>query len=336
MTSLNQEENTEDSEGEEILEITGDDLDEPEGEEIAEITGDELNEPEGEEIVEITGDDLDESVGEEIVEITGDDLDESVGEEIVEITGIDLDESVGEENVEITGDELNEPEKEENAEITGDELDDPEGEENANITGNELYEPGDEEISELSGNELNELRDPEGKEISGRELKETKDKESKSYTEKNKFKGWTKKFRGKRTLSLIFVTGMCLLAMGSYYFSQNENGKEIISRVNIFPFPYDQSFIFESFIIPFQEKQGYTYISLTLSFELSNMELKKEIIEKKDQLRGIIYELLGQGIHTAEDARSLEKVKALILRRVNTILTSGEVSEAIITDFSLV
>ena len=168
-------------------------------------------------------------------------------------------------------------------------------------------------------------------------MKESKDKESKSYTEeKNKFKGWKKKFRGKRTLSLIFVTGMCILAIGSYYFSKNENGKEINSRVNIFPVPYDQSFIFESFIIPFQEKKEYTYISLTLSFELSNMELKKEIIEKKDQLRGIIYELLGQGIHMVEDARSLEKVKALILRRVNTILTSGEVSEAIITDFSLV
>ncbi|MEA1945799.1 MAG: flagellar basal body-associated FliL family protein [Thermodesulfobacteriota bacterium] len=154
--------------------------------------------------------------------------------------------------------------------------------------------------------------------------------------EKNKSKGSKQKFRGKRTLSLVFVIGMCLLAIGSYYFSQNKKGKEIISRVNIFPVPYNHSFIFESFIIPFQEKQGHTYISLTLSFELSNMGLKKEIIEKKDQLRGIIYDLLGQGIHTVEDARSLEKLKALILRRVNTVLTSGEVREAIITDFLLV
>ena len=154
--------------------------------------------------------------------------------------------------------------------------------------------------------------------------------------EKNKSKGSKKKFRGKRTLSLVFVIGMCLLAMGSYYFSQNKNGKEIISRINLFPVPCDQSFIFEPFIIPFQEKQGYTYISLTLSFELSNMGLKKEIIEKKDQLRGIIYDLLAQGIRMVEDSRSLEKIKALILRKANTVLTSGEVLEAIITDFSLV
>ena len=66
------------------------------------------------------------------------------------------------------------------------------------------------------------------------------------------------------------------------------------------------------------------------------MGLKNEIIEKKDQLRGMIYELLEQGINMVEDARSLEKIKTLILKKSNTILTSGEVREAIITDFSLV
>ena len=194
-----------------------------------------------------------------------------------------------------------------------------------------------EEISEITGNELDEPEDPEGIIFSGNELKESNDKEYKSYTEeKNKSKGVRKKFKGKRTSSLVFAIGMCLLAMGSYYFSQNKNGKETNSRVNIFPVPHDQSFLFESFIIPFQEKEGYTYISLTLSFELSNIGLKQEIIEKKDQIRGIIYELLEQGIHTVEDVRSLEKVKALILKRANTVLTSGEIREAIITDFSLV
>jgi len=267
----------------------------------------------------------------------GENTEEQVGEESAEITGGDLDEPGGEESADITGDELDEPGGEKSAEIAGDDLDEPGGEESADITGDDLDEPGGEESADITGDDLDEPGDPEGKSFSGNELKESKDKESKSYTEeKNKSKGSKKKFRGKRTLSLVFVIGLCLFAIGSYYFSQNENGKEIISRVNIFPIPYDQSFIFESFIIPFQEKQGYTYISLNLSFELSNMELKKEIIEKKDQLRGIIYELLGQGIHTVEDARSLEKLKALILRRANTELTSGEVREAIITDFSLV
>jgi len=267
----------------------------------------------------------------------GENKEDQVGEEILEITGADLDEAEDEEISEITGHELDEPGDEEISEITGHELDELGDEEISEITGADLDEAEDEEISNITGNEMDKPECPEDKKNSGNELKESKDKENRSYTEeKNKSKGSKKKFRGKRSLSLVFVVGMCLFAIGSYYFSQNENGKKIISRVNIFPIPCDPSFIFESFIIPFQKKQGYTYISLGLSFELSSMELKKEIIEKKDQLRGVIYELLSQEIHTVEDARSLEKLKALILKKANNILTSGEVHEAIITDFSLV
>jgi flagellar basal body-associated protein FliL len=215
---------------------------------------------------------------------------------------------------------------------------DPGDEEIAETTGHELDEPGDEESAEVTGDDLNGPGVPEGESFAGNELNESKDNESKTYTEeKIKFKDAKRKFRDKRTWFLFFVTGICLLAGGSYYFSQHKNGKEIIFRDNIFPIPHDKSFIFESFILPIQKKQGYTYISLNLLLELSNMELKREIIEKKDQLRGIIYDILEQGIHRVEeDADSLEKLKALIIRRVNTVLTSGEVREAIITNFLLV
>jgi flagellar basal body-associated protein FliL len=221
--------------------------------------------------------------------------------------------------------------------IVGHEPDDPGDEEIEEITGQELDEPGDEESEEVAGDDPDGPGVPEGKSFAGNELNESKDKESKTYTEEEiKSKGAKRKFRVKRTWFLFFVTGICLLAGGSYYFSQHKNGKEIISRGNIFSIPHDKSFIFESFILPIQKKQGYTYISLNLLLELSNMELKGEIIEKKDQLRGIIYDILEQGIHRVEDADSLEKLKALIIRRANTVLTSGEVREAIITNFLLV
>lgn len=221
--------------------------------------------------------------------------------------------------------------------IVGHDPDDPGDEEIAEITGQELDEPGDEESEEVAGDDQDGPGVPEGKSFAGNELNESKDKESKTYTEEEiKSKGAKRKFRVKRTWFLFFVTGICFLAGGSYYFSQHKNGKEIISLGNIFHIPHDKSFIFESFILPIQKKQGYTYISLNLLLELSNMELKGEIIEKKDQLRGIIYDILEQGIHRVDDADSLEKLKALIIRRANTVLTSGEVREAIITNFLLV
>jgi flagellar basal body-associated protein FliL len=243
-----------------------------------------------------------------------------------------------EDNIEaIVEHELDDPGNEEIAEITGHELDEAVNEESEEVTGHELDEPGDEESAELTGDELDEPGDEESAELTGDELDEPGDEESKAYKEeKNKSKGTKKKSRGKKTLSLLFMIGICLLAGGSYYFIQNKNEKEIISRVNIFPIPQDKSFIFESFILPIQKKQGYTYISLNLLLELSNIKLKGEIVEKKEQLRGIIYDILEQEIHRVEDADALEKLKTLIIKRANTVLTSGEVREAIINNLLLV
>lgn len=202
------------------------------------------------------------------------------------------------------------------------------------IAGDELDEPGDEESIEISGNELDEAGDEENKSFAGKELNESKDKESKALSkEKNKSKGTKKKSKGKKKLFLFFVAGICLLAGGVYYFSQNRNEKEITSRAKTFPITHDQSFILDSFIIPFKGNQRITYISLNISFKLSNRELMKEMLGKKDQLRGIIYDILAEEINKVKDAPSIQKLKELIIRGVNKVLIAGEVSEAIITDF---
>jgi flagellar basal body-associated protein FliL len=238
---------------------------------------------------------------------------------------------------EVVEHKLNNPGNEEISETIGHELGDQVDKEIAEITGHELDEPGNEENAEVTGDDLNGPVVPENESFVGSDLNETKDKESKTYKEeKTKFKSIKKKFRVKRTLFLFLVAGVCLLGGGSYYFLQHKNGKEIISRSNIFPIPHDKSFIFESFILPIQKKQGYTYISLNLLFELSNIKSKGEIVEKKEQLRGIIYDILEQEIHRVEDADELEKLKTLIIKRTNTVLTSGEVREVFITDFMLV
>ena len=228
----------------------------------------------------------------------------------------------------VAGDELNEPEDEESGEISGDELSEPEDEESGEINGDELNEPEDEESGEINGDELSEPGDEESKAY--------KDKQKKSKGTKNKSNDTKKKFGGKRKLALFFAIGTCLLAGGIYYFLQDNNEKEVTALVNIFPIPHDTSFTFETFIVPLPEKQGHTYISLNLSFELSNVGLVEEIIKKKEQLRGIIFDVLVQGIDKIEDAHSLKKLRELIVRRANTVLFSGKVSEAIIIDFVIV
>jgi flagellar basal body-associated protein FliL len=258
-------------------------------------------------------------------------------EEISETIGHELDDPENEEISETIGHELDDPVDEGISEITGYELDDPVDEGISEITGHELHEPGDEENAEVTGDDMNGPGVPEDESFVGNDLNKSKDKESKTYTEeKNKFKSIKKKFRVKRTLFLLLVAGVCLLVGGSYYFIQHKNREKNPSRSNIFPIPHDKTIIFESFILPIQKKKGYTYISLNLLLELSNIKLKGEIVEKKEQLRGIIYDILEQEIHRVEDADALEKLKTLIIKRANTVLTSGEVREAIINNFLLV
>ena len=345
MSSLKEKDNTEaivkhdsdDSLDEEILETVGDELDEPENEAVSETIGSDPEDPVNEEVAETTGHELDEPGDEKSEEVAGDDPDNPRDEEVAEIFGHELDEPGDEESEEVDGDDPDDPGDEEVAEIFGHELDEPGDEKSEEVAGDDPDDPTSEHSEKVAGDELDASDVSESKSFAGNEVNRSKDKQSKPYTEKKiKFNDIKKKLRDKRTLFLFLVSGVCLLVGGSYYFFQHKNGKEINSRSNIFPIPHDKSIIFESFILPIQKKQGYTYISLNILLELSNIKLKGEIGEKKDQLRGIIYDILEQEIHRVEDANALDKLKALIISRTNTVLTSGEVREAFIINFLVV
>ena len=90
------------------------------------------------------------------------------------------------------------------------------------------------------------------------------------------------------------------------------------------------------FIIPFGGHGKFTYISLSISFELPNKELRDEMIQKNNLLRGVIYNILRQHIDILENISSLTKLKGFIINGVNGVLTAGKVNEAFITDFSTV
>jgi flagellar basal body-associated protein FliL len=64
-----------------------------------------------------------------------------------------------------------------------------------------------------------------------------------------------------------------------------------------------------------------------------NEELKREMMEKKDQLRGIIYDILREEIYKAKEIPSLKKLKEFIIRGVNIALSTGKVNEVYITKF---
>jgi flagellar basal body-associated protein FliL len=156
------------------------------------------------------------------------------------------------------------------------------------------------------------------------DLTESEDKEKKAFFQKKNTKNKPKKHVWKKKVFFYFVTGTLLLA------------GLLLSQLKWFPVQNSKSIKFEPFIIPFREHGRFTYISLSISFELPNKELKDEMIEKNNWIRGIIYNILSENIYVLENVSSLMKLKKFIVNNVNNVLTAGKVDNAIITDFSTV
>ena len=169
------------------------------------------------------------------------------------------------------------------------------------------------------------------------DLVESEDKEKKAFSRKKNIKNKPKKHVWKKKAFFYFVTGTLLLAgLSLYPLLKNRSDHVWIPQLKWFHIQNSKSIKFEAFIIPFREHGKFTYISLSISFELPNKELMDEMTEKNNWIRGIIYNILCDNIYVLENVSSLMRLKKFIINNVNDILTSGKVNEAIISDFSTV
>ena len=193
----------------------------------------------------------------------------------------------------------------------------------------------------FSGSELEEPANEEGESVrvSVVELDEPGDEERELIPEEEKSKGIWGKYREKPRLSLFIAIGLCLLMGIGYLYLKGKIFNIIVDQKGKIPeldrlaIPKDQLLIFPSFVIPFRENKRFSYISLSIYFNLPNKELMREMIEKKGELRGIIYDILRQEINKLKEVPSLEELKGFIIRGVNTALSAGKVNEVYITKF---
>ena len=215
------------------------------------------------------------------------------------------------------------------------ELDEPADEERESIPEEEKVPEG--ESDEPADEERESI--PEEEKVPEGESDEPADEERESIPEEEKSKGIWGKYGGKARLSLSIAIGLSLLmGIGYLYlkgkiFNITVDQKREIPQFNRLAVPKDQLLIFPSFVIPFKENKRFTYISLSIYFNLPNKELMREMIEEKSELRGIIYDILRQEINKLKEVPSLEELKGFIIRGVNTALSAGKVNEVYITKF---
>jgi flagellar basal body-associated protein FliL len=214
------------------------------------------------------------------------------------------------------------PERDENqAEPSGNELDELEEQGGGSISGQENSEGLEEE--RLFGDALDDLDDTKAEPIPVRK--------NAHYSER----------RGSRKKGLWVASaiGLCvLIGIGYLYLKQGKSEglprqeSETVPVARI-PVPKEQLVLFDSFIIPIPDNREFTCILLSISFKLPNIEIKRQMMEKKAEFRGIIYGILSQEISKRKEVPPLEDLKRLIIGGVSSALPRGEVREVYVTEF---
>lgn len=139
----------------------------------------------------------------------------------------------------------------------------------------------------------------------------------------------------KKLLSIFVIVELCLLLVFGYHFFQNKKG--VTPRVKRVLISNDRSFNFGSFVIPVKEHNNFSYISLSIGFKMPNKELEIEMIRKRDQIRGLIYDILIEEVNQSEalpmPMATFDNIKEFIIQRTNEVVTSGKINEAYLKDF---
>ena len=214
----------------------------------------------------------------------------------------------------------------------------PEHHENqAELSGNELGEVDEEQSGTISGQENSEGLEEE--QLSGDELDDLDDTKAEPIPVRKNAHYPERRGSRKKGLWVASAIGLCVLIGIGYLYLKQEKSKGLPGQesetapVARIPVPKEQLVLFDSFIIPIPENREFTCILLSISFKLPNIEIKRQMMEKKAEFRGIIYGILSQEISKRKEVPPLEDLKKLIIGGVSSALPRGEVCEVYVTKF---
>jgi flagellar basal body-associated protein FliL len=137
-----------------------------------------------------------------------------------------------------------------------------------------------------------------------------------------------------RIIGLIALAA-CLFAFITYSLVRKEpeakkiqdHGKEASVVVE------ERTLAFEPFTVPLENTKDHTYIIVEISFDVPDKKLHSELIEKRNRLRAIIYDIIVNEVRRTEMIPSIEDLKQHINREINQVLESGKINSVYVTNF---
>ncbi len=148
----------------------------------------------------------------------------------------------------------------------------------------------------------------------------------------------------KLLLIIIIVLLLLLLVIGglvAYFLLTGNNSKQqqptqqaqkqhkVASMAQVGPiYPLDP------FIVNLVSPNADRYLKCKIDLELSNQAVQKEIDKKLPAIRDLIIQILSsKTVEEIQTARGKEKLKEEIKRKINQMLTTGEVRNVYFTEF---
>jgi len=227
--------------------------------------------------------------------------------------------------------------------------------------GSELESLGEleqERISEEKADEPEELEKPEAqephpgpdqedrgeleeKQIPEQEPDGAGEGETESVPQEENLRPGKRRHKGGRRIAACVAVGLIVLigiGAGYLYVKQDRStvspvqGEKPGQTVSV-SIPHDEVLVLEPFVIPAEGNENFTYVFLSISMKFPNREVKREVIEKKRSLRGIVYDILAREIADTKEIPPLETLKEFIIRGANSVLSGGKISEVFVSKF---
>jgi flagellar basal body-associated protein FliL len=176
--------------------------------------------------------------------------------------------------------------------------------------------------------------------FSGNELNEVVEEEDETTSEEEDQERPHSPKKGRRGVWVGMAVGLfCLLIGVGYLYWERAKPAAVPHRekrstaVGNVGSLNDYMLVFDPFVIPFKGGGEYTYLLLSISLKLPNKQLKREITEVKEQIRGILYDALKEEINKTEDIPSVQELKDFLSEGLDVVLNKGKVDDVYITKF---
>jgi len=149
--------------------------------------------------------------------------------------------------------------------------------------------------------------------------------------------------RGKKNIFTGKIIGLvalatCLIALITYSLVRKEPEAKNIKNIpepakEISAVVEERALVFEPFIVPFENTKDYTYIIVEVSFDVPSKNLHSEVIEKRDRLRAIIYDIIINEVKRTEVIPLPAELKRHIYRDINAVLENGKINGVFVTKY---